>query len=307
MSFFDLNIYPMEPRLSRELPEGESYRYQVKWDGMRLLAFGCRGRLRLQGKSLLDKTAKYPELSSLPQQVKGEEFILDGELIAMDGGRPSFYNLMSREHRGAAGRGTIPVFYMVFDCLYFEGDWLEKGPWERRQELLKDILTENDSVHICSTFIDGNSIMEAVVQNKLEGVVAKQNGSPYVRGPGKSPHWLKIKLEQTINARVAGILLRDDQAVSLLLGLAEGTDDPTSGGSSPRLRHIGNVSSGFTQQDLAEWKKWGRRHEISSPHFLYLVPKPGRDVLWVEPLRSIDVTFNEWTPELRLRAPRVKK
>jgi bifunctional non-homologous end joining protein LigD len=306
MSYFDQPIRPMEPRLSSNLPGGEMFSYQVKWDGMRLLAFASKGKLRLQGKSLRDKTAKYPELAVLPQLFNGEEFILDGELIALIQGRPCFYSLMRREQRSAfvTKNYSIPVFYMVFDCLFHDGAWLGKHAWEARQEILAGALREDGIVRICTSFADGENLWDAVKKQRLEGIVAKQRESPYITGPRKSPYWLKIKLEQQIEARVGGLLLRDRQVTSLLLGLEENGEQ---GNNKPGLRYIGNVSSGLTQQDLADWQKWGRRHELSQHPFLPPFSAPGKEIIWVEPCCSINVTYNEWTPELKLRAPRITK
>ena len=306
MSYFEQSIRPMEPRLSTSLPVGEQYRYQVKWDGMRLLAFGCKGKLRLQGKSLREKTFKYPELSGLPQLLNKEDFILDGELIALLEGSPSFFSLMKREHQANNNikSPSIPVFYMVFDCLYLDGVWLSKHSWESRQDILTRVLQEDRNVHICASFADGENLLAAVKKQKLEGVVAKKRESPYVEGPHKSPYWLKTKVEQHIEAWVGGISMRNGKVASLILGLEENDEQ---GSGQIKLRHIGNVSSGLTEQDLSEWQKWGRRHEVSHPLFLKTNPVPGREIIWVEPQRRINVTFNEWTPELKLRAPRVRK
>ncbi len=306
MSYFEQSIRPMEPRLSTSLPVGKQYRYQVKWDGMRMLAFGRKGKVRLQGKSLLDKTTKYPELSVLPQLLNGEDFILDGELIALLEGSPSFFSLMRREHQADYNTisQSVPVFYMIFDCLFLDGTWLDKYPWEKRQEILTGILQEDRTVHICASFADGENLLDAVKKQKLEGVVAKNRESPYVEGPRKHPHWQKTKVEQHIEAWVGGISMRNGKVASLILGMEE-KDEQESG--EVKLRHIGNVSSGLTEQDLSGWQKWGRRHEVSHPPFLKANPVPGRKIVWVEPQRKINVTFNEWTPELKLRAPRVTK
>ena len=305
MSCFEDSIRPMEPRLSPNLPTGEAYRYQVKWDGMRLLAFGRKGKLRLQGKSLKDKTSKYPELAGLPQLFNGEEFILDGELIALVKGRPCFYSLMRREHTGVYVASPIPVVYMVFDCLYLDGAWLGKQSWESRQELLTGALQEDGIVSICTSYPDGENLWDAVEKQKLEGVVTKHKESPYISGPRKSPYWLKTKLEQQIKAWVGGLLMRERKVASLLLGVEE--TDGQSNDPSKILRYIGNVSSGLTQQDLSAWQKWGYGHQVPQPPFYPVPPAPGRDIIWVEPLRTINVTFNEWTPELKLRAPRLTK
>ncbi len=306
MNFFARRIYPMEPRSSPVLPQGDSYRYQVKWDGMRLLAFGCKGRLRLQGRSLQDKTLKYPELSALPQLVRAGQFILDGELIALTGGRPCFYSLMRREQRGnpAFALDLLPLCYMVFDCLYLEGRWLLEEPWEERQELLCRILQQNDRVRLCANYPDGENLLSAVKKQNLEGVVSKKRDGPYLPGPRKSSCWLKTKLKQQIEALVGGLLLKNKKAVSLLLGLAEGAEK--AGGKPGALRYIGKVSSGLTAQDLAAWQKWGSRHELKAPPFQPPLDAPAGEVVWVAPLCRVNVTFDEWTPHLKLRAPRLE-
>ena len=298
----------MEPRASRTLPKGSLYAYQVKWDGMRLLASWDGNRLQLVGKSLRDKTATYPELAILPELVKAHSFLLDGELISLQKGRPSFFTLMRRENSLANG-GTalprIPVYYMVFDLLQREGIWLLDRPWAARQELLQNSLQQHDLVHRTQSYADGENLLEAVAERGMEGVVAKNKDSFYIPGPRKSSYWIKTKLLQNIEALVGGIYLKEKKPVSLLLGLDEGPPaDPPN--IPPKIPYIGSVSSGLSETELDSWFQWAKKNEIKEAPFLNAPPaQTGRSIVWAKPNRHLKVSFSEWTPGLKLRSPRI--
>ena len=306
---FEQKVVPMEPRARSILTQDAGFFYQVKWDGIRLLAFSQGKKFRLQGRSLKDKTVLYPELACLPELVKGRSFILDGELVALKEKRPSFYTLMQRERSGSANIPRlvklIPVDYMVFDILFFNDAWLLNEPWEARQEILRKCLVEDHCLHLTPSFRDGRGLLEAVKELGLEGVVAKKSGSPYVPGPRKSSYWIKTKLEQTLEAYAGGITLKDGRPASLLLGLDQ--ENPAGAAvHTKKMRYIGSVSSGLKEKDLTEWYRWGRENSrADSPFFNPPRASSGQVFLWTEPRRKIMVSFNEWTPDLKLRAPRL--
>ncbi len=300
----------MEPRASRDLPEGPSFIYQVKWDGMRLLAFWDGSRLKLKGKNLKDKTASYPEMGILPELVKARSFLLDGELIALKEGKPSFFTLMQRENSLAqreASLSRIPVYYMVFDLLLMDGAWLLARPWESRQELLHGALEGHvPLVHRTESYADGQNLLEVVAEKEMEGIVAKKKDSPYVPGPRKSSCWIKTKLLQTLSAGVGGIYLKGGKPVSLLLGL-EDEGRAFSGNGQNKVRFIGSVSSGLSEDELYSWLQWGMGNPLAAPPFFNPPPaQPGRDIIWAKPDRRLQVSFSEWTPGLKLRFPRIK-
>ncbi|MDO9535027.1 MAG: RNA ligase family protein [Bacillota bacterium] len=303
---FEQIIAPMEPQSRAILKEGDlNHYFQVKWDGVRMLAFVDGERLRLQGRSLKNKTSIYPELSVLPDLVKGNRIILDGEIIALHENRPSFYAVMQRERTGFAGISRIttliPVFYMVFDLLFFDDSWLMDKPWNVRQEMLEKYLKENDHVRLVPSYEDGKILLETVRENKMEGIVAKKTDSPYIPGPRKSSYWYKTKIEQTLEAYVGGISLKNTTPASLLLGMKE--EGPE--GEIGKMQYIGSVSSGLKTKELAAWYNWGMENRLSSSPFANAPLHPGRNLLYVNPIRKVEVIFNEWTPDLKLRAPRL--
>jgi len=117
-------VAPMLARLG-ELPRDETgWGFEVKWDGVRTIAFGEPGRLRLQNRNLKDITERYPEVRGLREALGSRTAVLDGEVVAFDeDGRPSFERLQQRMHVASGARvrrlaASLPVVYVVFDLLY---------------------------------------------------------------------------------------------------------------------------------------------------------------------------------------------
>ncbi|NLJ56069.1 MAG: hypothetical protein GX334_03345 [Firmicutes bacterium] len=308
---FAQKIVPMEPHSKKTLVKDPDYFYQIKWDGIRLLTFISGEKMRLQGRSLKDKSLLYPELAVLPELVQSKNVILDGEIIAFHKSRPDFYTVMQREQASPATAArlarSVPVYYMVFDLLYYDGVWLLEQPWEARQEIIfKQILT-SDCLQLTANYREGKTLLQKMREKGMEGVVAKKKGSPYIPGPRRSSYWFKVKIQQALLAHVGGVALRNRKPVSLLLGL-EGKQlqgpkaDGVNGG---KLRYIGNVSSGLNEKDWAAWHEWAFENSCPESPFENYVPVSGRGVLFVQPGKKVHVTFSEWTPSLKLRAPRL--
>ena len=131
----DPDLEPMPervvPMLARagELPaeEDERWAYEVKWDGIRAIAYSRPGELRLDSRNLIEITSRYPELAGLGRALGSHSAILDGEIVALDErGRPSFARLQQRmqlaspAHARRQARHT-PASYMIFDLLWPTG------------------------------------------------------------------------------------------------------------------------------------------------------------------------------------------
>ena len=181
---FEQKIIPMEPQSAKILSENPDYAYQIKWDGVRLLAFVAGKRFRLQGRSLKNKTALYPELAVLPELVGGSSVILDGEVIALHENRPSFYKVMQRERAGAASVARlakmVPVYYMVFDLLFFDGAWLLEQPWEARQEIISKYIAAKKHLHLTPNYQAGEALLKTVQEKGMEGIVAKKDSLTFL-------------------------------------------------------------------------------------------------------------------------------
>ena len=105
----------------------EAFGFEVKWDGIRAIAYCDHGHLTLQGRNFTDFTPRYPELRELARALGARRMVLDGEVVALDEqGRPSFERLQSRMHLASDSAvrrrmKDLPVTYVIFDLLYLDG------------------------------------------------------------------------------------------------------------------------------------------------------------------------------------------
>ncbi|HHU68693.1 MAG TPA: hypothetical protein GXZ31_00130 [Thermoanaerobacterales bacterium] len=292
-------IKPMEPKPYPQPFDSSEYVFQVKWDGIRILAF-IGNKIRLQGKkNFKDKSEKYPELTILKDLIKAEEAILDGEVVVMQEGRPSFPRVIQREFssdkmRIRALTETMPVEYIVFDIIFLDGKNLTFLPYIKRYEILSDILTPKESIHIIENFYNGEDLFEAVKALKLEGIVAKQKESPYVFG--KTNLWKKIKHRRSILCVAGGYTLKEGRPVSILLGVFKGN----------RLFYIGRVSAGLKEKDLIYLQNAGHPLEIDKSPFINPPQVKGENYVWLNPFLALEVEYAEWTEDMKLRAPSLK-
>jgi bifunctional non-homologous end joining protein LigD len=185
-----------------ELPpaaEDDAWAYEMKWDGVRAVAYLQGGTVRLMSRNDLDVTRSYPEVASAPDALAAEEAVLDGELVAFDAhGRPSFARLQERMHvrdvavaRRLAER--VPVVYLVFDVLHLGGRSLLRTPYSERRAVLEGLDVDGDAWRMPPSFGGpGADVMAASREAGLEGVVAKRLSSPYEPGR-RSGAWRKHK------------------------------------------------------------------------------------------------------------------
>lgn len=289
-------VIPMEPESHPRPFTSGRYRFQVKWDGVRMVAFVQQSQVRLQSRRLRDRTDQYPELAGLANQVAAREAILDGEIVVWWEGKPSFHRVLARETAAGPGRTqdlarAWPASYMVFDLLYLEGENLMGLPWERRQHLLFSTCREGGGLVLTENFPDGEALYVAVVDQGFEGIVAKERASPYLPGR-KSSHWLKVKVRRRQKAVVGGYAERTGRVASLMLGAYRDGE----------LFYIGRASAGLTEREWTALARYLRGMTRTNPPF---VNPPARRAgyRWVDPVLPLLVEFSEWTEDLKLRAP----
>ncbi len=144
-------LAPMLARAGSLPADDEGWGYEIKWDGVRAIAYSTPGELRLEGRNLNDVTDRYPELGRLNRALSSHSAVLDGEVVAFDAdGRPSFEALQRRigiTSRSQAKRlaASTPVAYMIFDLLWLDGHSLMELPYEQRREQLHALALDGDS------------------------------------------------------------------------------------------------------------------------------------------------------------------
>jgi bifunctional non-homologous end joining protein LigD len=302
------HVEPMKATLGTLPSADREYGYEIKWDGVRAIAYCSGGRVTLESRNLRDVTSQYPELRAIGRQLGSREVVLDGEIVAFDDdGRPSFQRLQRRMHltsdseirRRAKG---IPVTYMVFDLLYLEGRSRMELPYERRREELEALGLEGPSWQTPAYHRgDGKGLLDASRRQGLEGIIAKRLESAYVPGR-RTREWIKVKNVRAQEIVIGGWLPGKGRREEMIGALVVGYHEPEDGERG--LRYAGKVGTGFTEEDLR------RLSELMEPLRRDDSPfegrQPPRETVFVEPRLVAEIEFNEWTSAGTLRHPSFK-
>src|SRR2546430_9409951 len=208
MTSFDPYTHLIKPMLaeSRETPfDSNDHIYELKWDGTRAICF-LREKQRFQNRRMTFIEQRYPDLKVRTKKPA----IVDGEIVVMWDGRPSFEKLQERERPGGKIHQdyllkTLPATYVAFDVLYIGAESVMGQTQMERKALLREVLEEDDRV-VLSDYVEARGVdyYNAVIARGLEGIIAKRKDARYV--PGKrSKDWIKIKKKTTLDCLIAGI------------------------------------------------------------------------------------------------------
>ncbi|MGP4100406.1 non-homologous end-joining DNA ligase [Nonomuraea sp. KM90] len=285
--------------------QGADWAVEMKWDGVRALAYVEDGAVRLMSRNGKEITPAYPELQLMAGATGGHAVVLDGEVVAFDeAGRPSFEALQPRMHqRNPAAVAelvrAVPVTFMAFDLLHLDGDSVISRPYTERRELLEGTLTPGYRWEVPVWFADHASrAFDSSRQLGLEGVVCKRMSSPYRPGR-RSGEWTKVKNVRTVEVVIGGWKPGGGRRSGMIGSLLLGAYDPHG-----RLRYVGHVGTGFTEAMLRDLGERLAPLERREPAFDEEVPREhSRDAHWVEPRVVGEVQYAEVTGDGRLRHP----
>ncbi len=299
-------VRPMLASPTRRVPAGDAWVHEVKWDGIRLLVDVTRDgdtpRLRLTTRTERDVTVAFPELAGLTQTF--DDMLLDGEVVLLVDGAPSFQALAERIHVTSARRAAplaarAPVTFMAFDLLRLYGVDLIQRPWDDRRATLERLELGGAHWQVPPTFPDGELLLGATLEQGLEGVVSKRRGAPYRPGV-RSDDWLKLPHRTSVSLVIGGWMPQKDspQGSPRLGSVHVGVPGPDG------LVFLGKVGSGIAgragetlARDLAPLTR------ETSPFDAAL---PREDVVgatWVEPVLVCEVMALGLTTQPRLRQP----
>jgi len=300
------SIHPMLATPASKAFGDPDWLFEIKWDGYRAVAFIEDGQVRLVSRSQNDLTAQFSELASLPQFVRADRAILDGEIVALDDeGRPSFSLMQQRTgfqpgKRRLPRREGVPVLYYAFDLLYLDGLDLRRVALEQRKQLLQERIENSEAIHFSDHYAEkGLDLLEAARQRGLEGIVAKKRNSAYQEK--RSTDWLKIKITQRQECVIGGYTDPEGSREcfgALVLGLYD---------RQKRLVHVGQVGTGFDHKTLKEL--FALLQPLKTKQNPFYGEIGGlRKVQFVRPQLVAEIKFAEWTHEtaeggMKLRAP----
>lgn len=304
---------PMLASPARNAFDDDGWIFEFKWDGVRALGV-CTAETMLISRRRRDITATYPELGGLHDRLVALDAVVDGEIVALSDGRPSFERLQSRMNlqnprdieREAA---RTPVTYVVFDLLYLDGHDLSSEPIEVRKQMLEDVVVPSDKV-VVSTWIrgEGSAVNEAAEARRLEGIVAKKLGSIYKPGR-RTKEWLKIKSVHEADLVIGGWQPGEGRRSGVFGSLLMGAYDDEG------LHFVGSVGTGFDDKTLT--RMTDALAEIAQDECPFSTDprtagggsafgKPIRHPHWVDPCLVAKIEFRELTSGSRLRAPSFK-
>nr|WP_055503053.1 non-homologous end-joining DNA ligase [Nonomuraea pusilla] len=285
--------------------QGPEWAVEMKWDGVRALAYVEDGAVRLVSRNGRDITPAYPELQLMAGATGGRAAVLDGEIVAFDdAGRPSFGALQPRMHQRrpmavAELARTVPVTYMAFDVLHLDDDSVIARPYTERRELLESTLMPGYRWQVPVWFPDhAEQAFDSSRRLGLEGVVCKRLTSPYRPGR-RSAEWTKVKNVSAVEVVLCGWRPGGGRRAGGIGSLLLGAYDPAG-----RLVYVGHVGTGFTEAMLRDLLARLAPLERPGPPFSLPVPREdARDAHWVEPRLVGEVQYAEVTGDGRLRHP----
>jgi bifunctional non-homologous end joining protein LigD len=280
----------MKAVLSDEPFSDPAWIFERKLDGIRCVAHRDRSGLRLLSRTDREMSGQYPELADALAAEPCPDFVVDGEVVALDSGGISRFERLQRR-----GKERVAVYLYLFDLMRHEGEDLRELPLRERKGRLRRALRFRDPIRFTPHRNEqGGQLFEEACRKGLEGVIAKRADSPY--RATRSRDWLKLKCHAEQELVIGGFTAPQGSRTdfgALLVGHFDGDS----------LRYAGKVGTGFGRSTLAELGAKLRALETDENPFVDVHPIP-RGTHWVRPELVAQIAFTEWTRDGRLRHPR---
>lgn len=292
--YADKHIEPMLIADNVPLFVSDEWSYEMKWDGERCVAYlDPKQGTELRNKRNVKMLPKVPELSEIHKQAR-KRCILDGELLCIVNGKPSFEtiqrrSLMSNPFRIEMESKRFPASYVAFDCLYYDGQDLTGKPLKERQKYLSKSIKETERLAISKTFphTQAEALFSLAQEQGLEGIVAKRADSIYIQGK-RTKNWAKIKNLLDDDYVVCGWIPKDNHMTSIVLGQYRDGE----------LIYKGHVTLGVGGEAFAIVKE---QPTISAPPVE--APAGNENARWIEPTLVCTVQYMYKTASGGMRQP----
>lgn len=286
-------IKPMLSTLVDDSFDRKGWFFELKLDGYRCISEIKKNEIEMYSRNFLSFKSKFKAVYQSLQELSELQdiLILDGEVVALDdAGKPSFQLLQDYEHHQER------LVYYVFDLLFLNGYDLRELPLKERKRILKAILPKDSGlIRYCDHVEEkGTQFFKAIVDQGLEGMMAKDGESPYLSGK-RTSRWLKIKAQKQQEAIICGFTQprgSRKKIGALILGVYENDE----------LRYIGHTGTGMSDHDLNDLYQRLQLLKISKYPFAK-APKTNEKPTWVKPKLVCEIRFTEWTQDGHARHP----
>jgi DNA ligase D-like protein (predicted ligase) len=282
-------VDPMLATLTEERFSDPDWIFEKKLDGVRAIAYRKGNNLQLLSRNKLSFNGSFPQVVTHLMRQPSNNFILDGEIVALEKGVSSFAKLQQRGSRMTA------VYYYVFDLLFLDGYDLRELPLIERKKILRRAFSYDERLRYTTHKVgEGEAYFDEACRKNWEGIIAKRSNSIYESG--RSKDWLKFKCSHQQEFVIVGYT--DPQGSrtgfgALLVGYY----------SDRRLMYAGKVGTGYTTQTLQMLHRKLSSLERPTSN-VKCTGLPRKNVHWVEPRLVAQIAFSEWTQEGKLRHPR---
>jgi bifunctional non-homologous end joining protein LigD len=300
-------VEPMKAKLVEKPPATGDWIYELKFDGIRLIAIKDHEKVSLLSRNQNDLSARFPEIVDAIKSLTADECVLDGEVVALDEeGRSSFQLLQAREMEGRKS----PIYFYAFDLLQLDGKSLVSLPLEARKNVLEKLCGGADDPRIRYSGAiggDASQLLKEVQRRGLEGIIGKLHNSVYEPGR-RSGAWIKLKCVNEQEFVIGGYTPPQGARKyfgAILVGYYKDRD----------LVFAGKVGTGFATKSLATLHKKFRAEEGGECPFvdlpskqngqwvLGITPSMMKKIHWISPKFVAEIKFAEWTRDGKLRAP----
>ena len=287
-------LAPMLATLVKQIPTGDDWLHEMKYDGYRMLCCLAQGRVTMFSRNGKDWTAKFPDIVNALAQLKVDSAWLDGEVVAVDErGHSSFQTLQNV----LALDDTSALQFYAFDLPYLNGFDLRETALRERKQLLEALLAKAPpALHYSAHVVGhGGDFLGKACELQLEGVVSKRADSRYAGA--RSQAWVKTKCGRRQEMVLGGFTDPEGSRTgfgALLMGVYEDGE----------LRYSGRVGTGFNALTLKTLRRKLDALVRATPAFVN--PPRGyeaKGVHWIEPALVAEISFAEWTHDGTLRHP----
>jgi bifunctional non-homologous end joining protein LigD len=299
-------IEPMKAKLVEKPPATDDWVYELKFDGIRLVAIKADKRVSLLSRNENELSGRFPEIVEAIKNLPAREFVIDGEVVALDDeSRSSFQLLQALEMEGRKS----PVYFYAFDLLQLDGKSLLGLQLEARKKFLEELCAGAGDPIRYSGVIGGDAkrLLEEVKRRGLEGLIGKQRNSIYEPGR-RSGAWIKLKCVNEQEFVIGGYTPPQGARKhfgAILVGYYDNN----------KLVFAGKVGTGFTAKSLSILHKKLQKEARNDCPFVDLpskqngqwvqgiTPSMMKKMHWVNPKFVAQIKFAEWTRDKKLRAP----